>query len=166
MARTSELIISRASIESWGSGLKRPMEPSRNRITSSWVNQQNSAPLWPLIVDDFCCCFLLEMPLLFVCSIGTTRFCAPWSMRSMASNKLKHQTARRKVNQHNLVHTQIHICTEFQASTRYTWQLISNYPFFHVILTPQNFSDLDNSMYVCLCVNNHFGSKMCEAWSF
>lgn len=75
MAKKSVVMIPRASIERAGIGEKSPMELRRNRITSSWVNQQNSRPLWTVmvveLVEGFGYCFLLELNLVW---IGTTRF--------------------------------------------------------------------------------------------
>ena len=78
------------STERAGRGAKRPIELRKNLIMSSCVSQQNSRPLWMvgLVIESFWCCFLLELEL-YLGFIGTTRFLAPWRMRSIASNKLK-----------------------------------------------------------------------------
>jgi hypothetical protein len=47
-----------------------------------------------LVIESFWCCFLLELELYLV-FIGTTRFLAPWRMRSIASNKLKDKKKKR-----------------------------------------------------------------------
>ncbi|KHG19023.1 purine permease [Gossypium arboreum] len=78
MVRVLGLIMLSVSMEKEEIGEKRPMKLNKNLIISSCVNQQNG----------FCCCFdLLLLNTLVL--IGTTRFCAPSSIRSIASNKLK-----------------------------------------------------------------------------
>lgn len=76
MAKMSVLIMPRESMEKAGMGEKRPIELRRNLTTSSCVSQQNSWPLWKVVVVHFGCCFLLEL-LLNLVLIGTTKFWTP-----------------------------------------------------------------------------------------
>lgn len=97
MAKMSVLIMPRESMEKAGMGEKRPIELRRNRTTSSCVSQQNSWPLWKVVVVHFGCCFLLEL-LLSLVLIGTTKFWTPRRIRSMAASRLKDTEHRVRVS--------------------------------------------------------------------